>query len=73
MKSGNQCGVCKVAAVLAGLGALNWGLVAFAGVNLVERILGMGGAAKAAYAVIAIAGLLTIGSLANICPCSRKS
>ena len=35
-----NCPICKVITVLAGVGALNWGLVAFLNMNLVEKILG---------------------------------
>ena len=70
MTSGNKCAVCKIVAVLAGIGALNWGLVAFAHVDLVAKLLGnMTRLAKVAYALVGIAGLLTLVCLVKPCPC----
>lgn len=70
---GKCCAVCNVVTVLAGVGALNWGLLALFQLDLVERLLGMGtGAAKAAYVIIGIAGLLALLSLAKLCPCQRS-
>lgn len=70
--SGATCAVCKVVTLLAGLGALNWGLLALFQLDLVERALGMGTAAKAAYIVIGVAGVLALLSLAKLCPCQRS-
>ncbi len=65
--------MCNLVKVLAGLGALNWGLLALFQLDLVERVLGMGtGAAKAAYIVIGVAGLLALLSLFKLCPCQRS-
>lgn len=73
MAGGAKCAVCAVVTVLAGLGALNWGLLALFQVDLVERTLGMGtGAAKAAYVLIGVAGLLALLSLAKLCPCQKS-
>ena len=69
--SGSSCGICKVAKLLAGIGALNWGLVAIWQVDLVSRLLGMGRASKIVYILIGVAGLLTLVSLAKCCPCQK--
>ena len=69
--SGGCCMVCKIAKGVAGLGALNWGLVALFDFNLVERLLGMGTAAKIVYVIIGVAGLLALASFANLCPCTK--
>lgn len=72
MKNGEGCGACKVVKLLAGLGALNWGLVALFQLDLVARVLGdMTGAAKAVYVLIGLAGLVTLVSIVKACPCGR--
>ena len=69
---GTYCAVCKIVALLAGLGALNWGLVGMCHVNLVEKLLGdMTGPARAVYAIIGVAGLLALLSLLKCCPCQK--
>ena len=74
MSGGKGCGVCKIAKLLAGLGALNWGLIAGFNVNLVGKLLGEAtGAARIAYILIGIAGLLQLLSFAKVCPCSKGS
>lgn len=74
MTGAKKCAVCKVVALLAGIGALNWGLVAFAGIDLVAKVLGpMTLAAKAVYGLVAIAGALAILSVFNLCPCQRQA
>ena len=67
------CGVCKIVGLLVAVGALNWGLVALFQLNLVERALGMGTAAKVVYIVIGIAGLLKLISFVKPCPCCSSS
>ena len=70
---GKCCAMCNVVKLVAGLGALNWGLLALFQIDLVEKALGMGtGAAKAAYVVIGVAGLLALLSFAKLCPCQRS-
>jgi uncharacterized membrane protein YuzA (DUF378 family) len=72
MSQGKSCAVCTGAKLLAGLGALNWGLVGLLQLDLVAQLLGpTSGAARAVYAVIGVAGLLTLLSFAKVCPCSR--
>ena len=73
MKAGGPCMVCKLAGFLAGLGALNWGLVGILKVDLVAKLLGeMTAAARAVYAVIGLGGLITWLSLAKVCPCTKE-
>ena len=74
MAGGKSCAICKIAALLAGIGALNWGLVGIFQMDLVAKLLGeMTGAARAAYAVIGVGGLLTLLGLLKVCPCQRGS
>ena len=71
--TGAKCGVCKVIGVLAGLGALNWGLYGVFNLDLVARLLGdMTMASKVVYGLIGVAGLLTLVSLVKCCPCAGK-
>ena len=71
MKSGN-CMVCKIATLLAGLGALNWGLLALFQLDLVTKIFGgMTTASKVVYIVIGVAGLMKLASLVVCCPCCK--
>lgn len=70
---GGCCAVCKIAKLLAGIGALNWGLVALFQLDLVARLLGeMSGASKVVYILIGVAGLLTLLSFAKVCPCCKQ-
>ena len=72
MSQGTGCIGCKVSSLLAGLGALNWALVAFFGLNLVARVLGdMTALAKIAYALIGIAGVMKLVSVFGCCPCQK--
>ena len=72
MKAGGNCIVCKLATLLAGLGALNWGLLALFQLDLVTKIFGgMTTASKVVYIVIGIAGLLKLISLVVCCPCCK--
>jgi len=58
-----------LAVLIASIGAINWGLVAFFKFNLVEYVdklaggMGMDTTAQVIYAVVAIAGLLALVSL----------
>ena len=73
MTGGKKCAVCKLVALLAGIGALNWGLVTFVHVDLVQRLLGsVPAAAKAVYGLVAVAGALLLLSLAKCCPCTGQ-
>ena len=67
---GKKCIVCKIVGILAGIGALNWGLVALFGFNLVETVFGMGtGLSKGVYILVGLSGL---GLLVSCCMCCPK-
>jgi uncharacterized membrane protein YuzA (DUF378 family) len=69
-----RCVICKLAALLGGLGALNWGLVALFNFNLVDTVLGQGTTvSKVVYVVVGVAGLLVLLSLLNLCPCTKDA
>ncbi len=71
---GTYCMVCKVCKLLAGFGALNWGLVALFDLDLVAKALGgIPIVAKIVYILIRVAGLLILMSLVKSCPCSSGS
>ena len=71
---GAKCIGCKVVALLAGIGALNWGLVGIFNFNLVGSVLGdMTVAARVVYALVGIAGLLLLVSLVKCCPCGKDA
>jgi len=66
------CGICKVAGLLAGIGALNWGLVGIFNINLIARLLGdMTAPARVVYGLVGVGGLLTLLSMAKCCPCQK--
>ena len=72
MKQGSSCIVCKLATLLAGLGALNWGLLALFQLDLVTKVFGgMTTASKVVYIVIGVAGLMKLVSLVITCPCCK--
>lgn len=74
MTGGKCCAVCKIIGFLVGVGALNWGLVAFFHLDLVAKLLGpMTTLSKAAYGLIGVAGLLKLISLVKACPCQGGS
>ena len=68
-----KCPICKVVALLAGIGAVNWGLVAFLNIDLVSKLLGpMTLPAKVVYGLVAVSGVLTLVSIVKQCPCGSK-
>ncbi len=68
-----KCIVCKIVSILAGIGALNWALVAWMDLNLVESILGvMTMPAKIVYTLVGISGVLLIVMQIKPCPCGKK-
>lgn len=74
MTGGKDCVVCKMVGFLVGIGALNWGLVAFFNLDLVAKLLGpMSALSKVAYGLIGIAGLIKLVSLVKCCPCKGAS
>lgn len=57
---------CWVAAFIASIGAINWGLVAFLNFNLVEyvqKMVGVEGLDKVIYGIIAVAGIYKLIAL----------
>ena len=68
-----SCAVCKVVGLIAIIGALNWAATGIWGVNIVERLLGVGRVAKIAYGLIGLSGLALLASFFMICPACKKS
>ncbi len=70
-----KCVVCKIIALLAGIGALNWALVALFNINLVALALGdMTMPAKVVYTLVGIAGLIVLISIIKpCCPCCKTA
>lgn len=69
---GGKCAVCKIVGLLAGLGALNWGLVALFDLDLVEKVFGvMTTGSRIVYGLVGLSGLLLLLSCFKLCPCQR--
>ena len=69
-----KCAICKIAGVITGIGALNWGLIALGNLNLVTKLLGEGTtAAKGVYILIGLCGLLTLTGTFITYPCCKKN
>lgn len=71
----SQCVICKVTTLLVIVGALNWGLVAFANIDLVTTVFGVGTtASKITYGLVGLSGLLKLVKLVapNCCPACKK-
>ncbi len=69
-----KCLICKIVSLLAGIGAVNWLLVALLNFNLVTTLLGdMTIPAKAVYTLVGIAGVITILTVFVTCPCMKKT
>ena len=66
------CIVCKIVGAFAIIGALNWGLIGVAGVNVVENVLGPG-LARIAYILVGLSGLALLASYFVVCPACKKS
>lgn len=59
----------RIATLLAGIGALNWLLVALFNLNLVTMLLGdMTSLAKIVYGLVGLSGLMVIISVFRGCP-----
>lgn len=68
-----KCPICNIVSLLAGIGALNWGLVAFLNMDLVAKFLGpMTLAAKVVYGLVALSGIVTLVTIVKPCPCGSK-
>ena len=67
------CVFCKVVGAIAIIGALNWGLVGIANVNLIDHFLGVGSvASRVVYTVIGLSGLALLASFFVVCPLCKK-
>lgn len=61
--------LCKVVGAIAIIGALNWGLIGIANVNLVEAIFGAGSLiSRLIYIVVGLSGLALLSSFFMVCP-----
>ncbi len=68
------CLACRIVGAIAIIGALNWGLVGLAQVNLVEQIFGSGsGATRWIYGLVGLSGIALLVSYFYICPVCRKA
>ena len=67
------CTVCKVVGALTIIGALNWGLVGLADVNLVGEIFGGGFVARLIYSLVGLSGVALLVSYFYVCPACRKA
>ena len=68
-----KCPGCKIFTLLAAIGAINWALVAFLDLNLVEKIAGVGTTlSKVIYGLVGLSGLMLIVSCAMCCPMCPK-
>lgn len=69
-----HCVMCKIVALLAGIGAVNWGLVAFLNLDLVARLLGpMTLPSKIVYGAVGVSGLIVlVTTFIKCCPCCDK-
>ena len=68
-----SCVVCKIVGAIAIIGALNWATTGILGVNIVERLLGVGRAAKIAYGLVGLSGLALLASFFMVCPACKKA
>ena len=68
-----SCLVCKIVGAIAIIGALNWATTGIFGVNVIEKILGVGRAAKLVYGLVGLSGLALLASFFVICPACKKS
>ena len=66
------CTMCKIVGALAIIGALNWGLVGVANVNLVGGIFGDGFVARLIYSLVGLSGVALLVSYFYVCPACRK-
>ena len=71
--TGGKCVVCKLVALLVIIGALNWGLIALNGTDLVAQLLGPGSTgARIVYGLVGLAGAISLLCLFGVkCPCCK--
>ncbi len=71
--TGQKCFICKIAGLLAIVGALNWGLVGLVNLNLVTRLLGEGTTpTRVVYILVGLSGLLLLAGCFLGCPGCKK-
>ena len=72
--SNASCLICKIAGALVIIGALNWGLVGAANMNVVEQVFGYGTTiTKVIYILVGVSGLAILASCFKICPGCKKA
>lgn len=68
-----SCAVCKVVGLIAIIGALNWGIIAVSGTNVVESVLGAGTTlTRIVYGLVGLSGLALLASFFMVCPACKK-
>lgn len=69
----HSCVLCHIVGALAIIGALNWGLVGLANVNLVDQIFGAGSVlARIIYILVGLSGIALLASYFMPCPGCKK-
>lgn len=67
------CICCKVVGAIAIIGALNWGLVGVANVNVVDLIFGAGSVvSRIIYILVGLSGVALLSSFFMTCPKCKK-
>ena len=66
------CTFCKVVGVFVIIGALNWGFIGLANVNLVENVLGRSALTNIIYVLVGLSGLALLASYFVVCPKCKK-
>lgn len=68
------CPLCKVVGIIAIIGAINWGLVGVANVNLVDSVFGSGSVlSRIVYGLVGLSGLALLASFFMVCPACKKA
>lgn len=67
------CMLCKIVGAVAIVGALNWGLIGVANINLIDHIFGAGSMAeRIVYIAIGLSGIALLTSFFMVCPICKK-
>lgn len=66
MKAKTKKKILNISKVLAGIGAVNWGLIGVAKTNLVTTLLGTSGLTTFVYVVVGVAGAIVLADVLNI-------
>lgn len=68
-----SCTLCKIVGIVAIIGALNWGLVGVANINLVDQIFGAGSVlSRVIYTLVGLSGLALLSGYFMACPNCKK-